>query len=57
MRYAQIRSMDISNGEELESPSSSKDVTGIVSIVSILKHGILMVEKSGQRKQKINLWN
>lgn len=42
---------------ELESPSSFKDVIGIVSIVSILKHGILMVGKSGQKKQKINLWN
>lgn len=57
MRYAQIRSMDISNGEGVGVSSSFKDVTGIVSIVSILKHGILMVEKSGQRKQKINLWN
>lgn len=55
MRFAQIRSMDISNGEGVGVSSLFKVVTGTVSIVSILKHGILTVGKSGQKKQENNL--
>lgn len=50
MRYAQIRSMDISNGEGVGVSSSSKVVHFTVKIVLILIHGILMVVKNGQKK-------
>lgn len=42
---------------ELESPSSFKDVLFTAKTVLIPRHGTLVKVKSGQKKQKINLWN
>lgn len=47
MRYAQIRSLDISNGEGVGISSSFKDVISIVKIVLTKKHGILKAAKNG----------
>ena len=56
MRYAQIRSMDVSNGEGVGvSLSSFRGVHFTVKIASIPKLGILMVVKNGQKKQKKSL--
>ena len=67
MRYASIRNLDISNGANIgvalfvqgcdRNPHCKNCFHIIVKDVLMLKHGILMVGKSGQKKQKINLWN
>ena len=47
MRYAQIRKTDIANGEGIKGfLYMFKDVTVIVLIVLIKKHGIFVVVKS-----------
>ena len=59
MRYASIRNLDVSNGENIGVSLFTQgcDRNHTVKTVLILKHGILMVVRSGQKKQKINLWN
>ena len=55
MRYSSMRNLDISNGEGVGVSLFVQGCPFHCKTVLILIHGILMVEKSGQKKQKINL--